>query len=184
MSFSQVSEVDKGDWGNVFWSPGHRLRLRNVSHGSLLSCDITWEIQIRNQIFFYYRGAKKKAECFFHLLGIFVDFWLLVDFWHVSKIFDVWWNMYSQGVTKSELECLQEIWDWNWIPRSPKNNSSPPYRKLENRRKWIHICKCSYSLGKKDTHSYNISTMWMRSLWLSITCIKSPASPLNWISVY
>ena len=47
----------------------------------------------------------------------------LVESWH------------SLGVTKDELECLQGIWDRNYIPRSPQNNSSPPYIKLENGRK-------------------------------------------------
>ena len=36
---------------------------------------------------------------------------------------------------------------------------------------------------KKDTNPYNISPMYMRSLWQGITCIKNPASPLNWNSV-
>ena len=44
-----------------------------------------------------------------------------------------WWL--SLGVTKDELECLQGIWDRSCIPRSPQNDSSPPYRKLENGRK-------------------------------------------------
>ena len=43
-----------------------------------------------------------------------------------------WWL--SLGVTKDELECLQGIWDRSCIPRSPQNDSSPPYRKLENGR--------------------------------------------------
>ena len=47
-----------------------------------------------------------------------------------------WWL--SLGVTKDELECLQGIWDRNCIPRSPQNDSSPPYRKLENGRKVVH----------------------------------------------
>ena len=42
----------------------------------------------------------------------------------------------------------------------------------------------TYSRGKKDTPAYNISPMEMRSLWQNITCIKDPASPLNWIFVY
>ena len=46
-----------------------------------------------------------------------------------------WWL--SLGVTKDELECLQGIWDRSCIPRSPQNDSSPPYRKLENGRKTI-----------------------------------------------
>ena len=44
------------------------------------------------------------------------------------------WRL-SLGVTKDELECLQWIWDRSCIPRSPQNDSSPPYRKLENGRK-------------------------------------------------
>ena len=44
-----------------------------------------------------------------------------------------WWL--SLGVTKDELECLQGIWDRSCIPRSPQNDSSPLYRKLENGRK-------------------------------------------------
>ena len=43
-------------------------------------------------------------------------------------------SRHSLGVTKDELECLQGIWDRNYIPRSPQNSSSPPYRKLENER--------------------------------------------------
>ena len=46
-------------------------------------------------------------------------------------------SRHSLGVTKDELECLQGIWDRSFIPRSPQNDSSPPYRKLENGRKWI-----------------------------------------------
>ena len=48
-----------------------------------------------------------------------------------------WWL--SLGVTKDELECLQGIWDRSCIPRSPQNDSSPPYRKLENGRKYIQF---------------------------------------------
>ena len=56
-----------------------------------------------------------------------------------------WWL--SLGVTKDELECLQGIWDRNCIPRSPQNDSSPPYRKLENGRK---KCVCSLELFRKS----------------------------------
>ena len=48
-----------------------------------------------------------------------------------------WWL--SLGVTKDELECLQGIWDRSCIPRSPQNDSSPPYRKLENGRKTFFL---------------------------------------------
>ena len=48
-----------------------------------------------------------------------------------------WWL--SLGVTKDELECLQGIWDRSCIPRSPQNNSSPPYRKLENGRNLLEL---------------------------------------------
>ena len=50
-----------------------------------------------------------------------------------------WWL--SLGVTKDELECLQGIWDRNCIPRSPQNDSSPPYRKLENGRNQQSSCR-------------------------------------------
>ena len=40
--------------------------------------------------------------------------------------------------------------------------------------------KKSYSRPKKDTHPYYISPIEMRSLWQTITCIKSPSIPLNW----
>ena len=46
-------------------------------------------------------------------------------------------SRHSLGVTKDELECLQGICDRSFIPRSPQNDSSPPYRKLENGRKTI-----------------------------------------------
>ena len=58
--------------------------------------------------------------------------------WLSSRLIDFpqgsWWL--SLGVTKDELECLQGIWDRSCIPRSPQNDSSPPYRKLENGRKF------------------------------------------------
>ena len=46
-------------------------------------------------------------------------------------------SRHSLGVTKDELECLQGIWDRSFIPRSPQNDSSPPYRKLENGRNFF-----------------------------------------------
>ena len=66
----------------------------------------------------------------------------------------------SLGVTKDELECLQGIWDWICIPRSPQNNSSPPYRKLERGRNKIHDT-ISLKKGKKGLFSIKrIDTVW------------------------
>ena len=44
----------------------------------------------------------------------------------------------------------------------------------------LPLISLSTAVEKEDTNPYNISTMEMRSLWQRITCIKNPASPLNW----
>ena len=88
-------------------------------------------------------------------------------------------SRHSLGVTKDELECLQGIWDRNCIPRSPQNNSSPPYRKLENGRKLKvsnivrHIIE-----SEVDNEIPNISTYsWLLQM---VLFTKVKLQPLFW----
>ena len=76
-SFSQVTEVDKREPRESFRSRGremNRPRLRNVPRGSLLSTEVTWEIQIEVKTVSYRRVIEKKQNkilflifpCFFY----------------------------------------------------------------------------------------------------------------------
>ena len=93
--FPKLPKWTKGNRGKVFRSRGrifeaeaagrgremNRPRLRNVPRGSLLSTEVTWEIQIRGQNCFIQTCSRNndRAECFFHFFGFFVEFWLLLE---------------------------------------------------------------------------------------------------------
>ena len=66
----------------------NRPRLRNVPRGSLLSTEVTWEIQIRGQNCFIQTCHRKnnRTECFFHFFGFFVEFWLPLRAYSVRKL--------------------------------------------------------------------------------------------------
>ena len=49
---------------------------------------------------------------------------------------------------------------------------------VDNYKTWL-VIHVIYTRGKKDIPPYYISPIEMRSLWQTITCIKSPSIPLN-----